>query len=209
MTRALQFAGLAIGVAALILQFVITVPASIAAGRGLAGSVVFYLSFFTILTNIGAVLVHIAWLGGRPAFFRRPSVRACMAVSIATVMVVYHAVLARLWQPEGLFLLCDVLLHTVTPLLYLAWWLLAGADGSSRWRDVPRWMVYPLLYLAYALARGRIAGEVPYPFLDVSANGAGGVALASLGVFALFLVLSMAAILADRAVSRFRNPSSQ
>ncbi len=30
------------------------------AGRSFVGSLVFYFSFFTILTNIGAVLVHVS-----------------------------------------------------------------------------------------------------------------------------------------------------
>lgn len=209
MSKALALAGLAVGLVALALQLAITLPASMTAGRSLAGSLVFYFSFFTILTNIGVVGVHLATLGGRPAFFREPSVRACMAVAIVMVMVVYHAVLARLWQPQGLFLVCDMLLHTVTPLIYLAWWLVAGADGSLSVRHIPRWIVYPALYLVYALARGHVAGEVPYPFLDAAANGWTGVLLASLGVFALFLVLSAAAILADRGISRFRKPLSQ
>ena len=37
------------------------------AGRSLLGSIVFYFSFFTILTNIGAVLVHTSLLS--PSFY--------------------------------------------------------------------------------------------------------------------------------------------
>ena len=48
MARALQIAGLIAGVIGLVVQFLITVPASLEAGRSLAGSVVFYFSFFTI-----------------------------------------------------------------------------------------------------------------------------------------------------------------
>jgi hypothetical protein len=211
MGRFLQVAGLVIGLAGLVLQFCITIPASMDAGRTLAGSVVFYFSFFTILTNIGAVLVHTsllsstgyAWL---PAF-AGPRMRAGVAVSITLVFIVYATVLAQLWQPQGLFLLCDVLLHYVTPVLFVLWWLISGADGRTRWSDISRWMLYPIAYLVYALARAPLAGEVPYPFLDVAKNGAASVAISALVTTGLFLVLCVVAVLADRGVSRIRASS--
>ena len=210
MGRFLQVAGLVIGLAGLVLQFCISIPASMEAGRSLLGSIVFLFSFFTILTNIGAVLVHAsllsssgyAWL---PAF-AGPRIRAGVAVSITLVFIVYATVLAQLWQPQGLFLLCDVLLHYVTPVLFVLWWLVAGADGRTRWSDISWWMAYPIAYLAYALARAPIAGEVPYPFLDVAKNGAVSVALSALAVTGVFLVLCILAVLADKGVARLRAP---
>jgi len=208
MGRFLQIAGLVIGLAALVLQFSISIPASMAAGRGLVGSTVFYFSFFTILTNIAAVLVHAALVSPSgyawfPAF-AGPRMRAGVAVSITLVFIVYAAVLARLWQPQGLFLLCDVLLHYVTPVIFVLWWLIAGADGATRWRDISWWMIYPLAYLAYALIRAPFAGEVPYPFLDVSKNGATSVAITALAITGLFIGLSVLAVLADHRIARLR-----
>jgi hypothetical protein len=208
MGRFLQIAGLVTGLVGLVLQICITVPAAMEAGRGFLGSVVFYLSFFTILTNIGAVLVHAslsspsgyAWF---PAF-AGSRVRAGVAVAISLVFIVYATVLARLWAPEGLFLLCDILLHYVAPALFVLWWLTAGADGTTRWRDISWWMIYPLAYLAYVLLRAPIAGEVPYPFLDVAKNGAASVAVSALAITGLFLALCVLAVLADHAVARLR-----
>ncbi|QKD04149.1 Pr6Pr family membrane protein [Mesorhizobium loti] len=204
MGRFLQVAGLVIGLAGLVLQFCITIPASMEAGRSLLGSIVFYFSFFTILTNISAVLIYTsllsssfyAWL---PAF-AGPRMRGGVAVSITLVFIVYATVLARLWQPQGLFLLCDVLLHYVTPVLFVLWWLVAGADGRTRLRDVSWWVLYPIAYLVYALARAPFAGEVPYPFLDVAKNGATSVALAALSITALFLVICVVAVFIDRGI---------
>ena len=208
MGRFLQIAGLVIGLIALVLQFAISIPASMAAGRSLLGSIVFLFSFFTILTNIAAVLVHAslvspsgyAWF---PAFAGK-RMRAGVAVAITLVFIVYAAVLSGLWQPQGLVLLCDVLLHYVTPLIFVLWWLIAGADGTTRWRDISWWMIYPLAYLAYALIRAPFAGEVPYPFLDVARNGDASVALASLAITALFVGLSALAVLVDHGIGRLR-----
>jgi hypothetical protein len=211
MGRFLQIAGLVVGLIGLVLQTCITIPASMEAGRSLLGSFVFLFSFFTILTNIGAVLVHTsllspsgyAWL---PAF-AGPRIRGGVAVSIALVFIVYATVLAQLWQPQGLFLLCDVLLHYVSPVLFVLWWLVAGADGKTGWGDISWWMAYPIAYLAYALARAPIAGEVPYPFLDVAKNGAASVALAALAITGVFLALCIVAVLADKGIARIRTPS--
>ncbi|RUX94084.1 MULTISPECIES: Pr6Pr family membrane protein [unclassified Mesorhizobium] len=210
MGRFLQIAGLVIGLAGLVLQFCITIPASMEAGRSLLGSIVFLLSFFTILTNIGAVLVYTsllspsgyAWL---PAF-AGPRMRAGVAVSIALVFTIYATVLAQLWQPQGLFLLCDVLLHYVTPVLFVLWWLISGTDGRTRWSDISWWVLYPIAYLIYALTRAPFAGEVPYPFLDVAKNGAASVAISALAITGLFLVLCVVAVLADHGVARTRAP---
>lgn len=208
MSRLLQKAGLVIGLIGLVLQFAITIPASMAAGRSLLGSIVFYFSFFTILTNIAAMLVHASLLSPAgyawfPAFAGR-RMRAGVAVAITLVFIVYSTALARLWAPEGLFLLCDILLHYVTPLVFVLWWLIAGADGSTRWRDISWWMIYPLAYLAYALIRAPFAGEAPYPFLDVAKNGAASVAISALTTTALFLVLCALAVLVDHGIARLR-----
>ncbi|MBB6407523.1 Pr6Pr family membrane protein [Mesorhizobium sangaii] len=211
MGRFLQIVGLVIGLAGLVLQFCISIPASMEAGRSLLGSVVFLFSFFTILTNIGAVLVHTsllsstgyAWL---PAF-AGSRMRAGIAVSITLVFIVYATILAQLWQPQGLFLLCDVLLHYVTPVLFVLWWLVAGANGRTRWGDISWWMLYPVAYLIYALARAPFAGEVPYPFLDVAKNGAASVAISAAAITGLFLVLCVVAVLVDHGVARIRTSS--
>ncbi|MER8373764.1 Pr6Pr family membrane protein [Mesorhizobium sp. M1338] len=211
MGRFLRIAGLVIGLAGLILQFCISIPASMEAGRGLLGSIIFVLSFFTILTNIGAVLVYTsllsstgyAWL---PAF-AGTRMRAGVAVSIALVFIIYATVLAQLWQPRGLFLFSDVLLHYVTPVLFVLWWLISGADGRTRWSDISWWVLYPVAYLIYALARAPLAGEVPYPFLDVAKNGAASVAISAAAITGLFIVLGVVAILADHGVARTRASS--
>lgn len=204
--RPLQWAGLVIGIAAIALQFAISVPASIAAGRSVVGSLVWFFSFFTILTNILAVLVHAAALRSSAGLLGRAPARGCVAASMALVMIVYHFLLAGLWAPQGLFLLCDVALHYVTPILYLCWWGLAGSDGTLRWSDPARWLAYPLAYTAWALGRGAVAGEVPYPFLALD-RGVAALAVNIAAIAALFLVLGLAVVLADHLFNRTGSPA--
>ena len=201
MARLLQWIGFLAGLGGLVLQFSLTLPAAIEAGRSLAGSIVFFFSFFTVLTNILVMLAHAAGLGltgNRLAFLQRPLVRAGLVPAIALVGLVYFFVLSALWQPEGWWRVADTTLHYVTPVIYTAWWLIAGRDGTSRWRSPFLWLVWPLTYLAYALARAPIAGEVPYPFLDYMQNGWQQVAGAIGGLLILFIGLGLAVVALDR-----------
>jgi hypothetical protein len=206
--KAAAIAGLVVGLAALILQFCLTIPAGVEAGRSLAGAIVFFFSFFTILTNMAVVAVYAADVFERPAqpgFFARSRVRAGVAVAIAAVCLVYIFVLAPLWRPEGLSRLADILLHYVTPILFILWWLLLVADGTTRWRDIPWWLAYPLLYVVYVMGRAPIAGEVPYPFLDLSNNSAAKVLESAFGILVLFVVLGASTVLADHVIAAAKN----
>lgn len=205
MDRALAALGLVVGLAGLAAQVAWSVPAYVDAGRSVPGAILAILGYFTILTNIAVVLVYGAALAGRPAFFARPGTRAAVAMSITVVCIVYHLVLASLWQPQGLLLFADTTLHYVTPLLYLVWWLAFGRGGASRWTDLPRWLIYPLAYLAYALANGGLTGIYPYPFIDVGARGAANVAISTGFMLALFALVGLVVIGADRMLPPSRS----
>lgn len=210
--RALPLAGLVAGLAGILLQAAISIPAGMEAGRSLPGAVVWFFSFFTILSNIAVLLVHARTVTGERSgmlqLFGTARVRAGVAVAITIVMLVYAAILSHQWQPTGLFFVCDVLLHYVTPLLYLAWWLCWGTDGATRWRDLVAWVSAPLIYLAYVLIRAPIAGEVPYPFLDWAKEGWASVAVAASTIMVLFVVLGSVAIVADHAIARWTGRKS-
>ena len=196
--------GLLVTAAALLLQFWLTIPTRMATGDSLVGSLVFFFSYFTILTNMMVAAVYLSavtgwrWLG----WWRRPWVRAMVAGSILVVMIVYHLLLAGLVRDEFLWQLADRTLHYVDPLLYAVWWLLAVPHGTLRWGDLPRMLVYPGAYLLWALGRGAVTSLYPYPFVDVTALGYGQVVLNCLGVLAAFVLFYAAAIGVDRWLGR-------
>lgn len=43
--------------------------------------------------------------------------------------------------------------------------------GHLRFRHIGAWVIYPLVYFAYALLRGDLLGQYQYPFIDVSTLG--------------------------------------
>ena len=209
MVRLLTIAGFAIGLFALLLQLWLTIPARMAAGHGVLEAIVFYFSFFTILSNIAAVGVYagvlfpgkvklLDWLNGAI-----PS--STIAVCITIVGLVYATVLAKIWAPEGLFWLCDVFLHYAAPVIFVLWWLLAGRSGTLRFADAIKFLPAPILYLIYALVRGAFTGTYPYPFLDVATFGNATVAVNCLGVAVLFFVFSLLAVLLDRNLPAPKN----
>lgn len=199
--------GLILGIAALVLQFQITIPASMDAGRSLGLSIVFYFSFFTILTNISLVLIYAARLFTKTAWlkpFAQPWVRATAAAAITLVMVFYHFVLAQLWQPQGLFWLADVTLHYATPLIYLAWFAGFARSGTLAFQKIPTMLMPPIIYLAYTFVRGAIVGEYPYPILDVTQHGYAGVLMNSLLLLTALVILNAIAVLVDRTAAKSR-----
>lgn len=197
--RAVAAAGLAVSALAVLIQLPLGVQRMTEAGMSTPGAIVAFFSYFTILTNIFAVLVYAAALSARRmAFFGRPAVRACAVVSIVVVGLVYHFVLSQLWAPQGLRYATDIMLHYAAPVLMLAWWLAYGRSGSLSWATLPVLLGYPAGYFAYVLIRAPIAGQVPYPFLDYWTNGWSAVARSALGIAALFVILGALAILADR-----------
>lgn len=186
---------------AVALQFALTLDLALDNGRGIAGGVLLYLGYFTILTNalvalaLAAPLVAPdAWLG---RFFARRRVLAGVAAAIAVVGIVYSLALRHIWDPQGWQRVADHLLHDVVPLLFLAYWWYAVPKARLRAADIPRWLAYPVAYLAYILARGAATGLYPYPFIDVNALGYAGAIRNALVLVAGFVVVGFVLIALD------------
>jgi hypothetical protein len=150
------------------------------ADLGSIGQAISYLSqFFTILTNLLVMLAMVWVASGRALSF---TLVTALTAAIVTVGVVYHLVLAQLWEPTGLVWLADHFVHTIVPALMFFWWLGFADKRSARWSDAAVCVVWLLAYCAYALVRGEFSRFYPYPFLDVATLGFGRVMLNSIGL---------------------------
>jgi hypothetical protein len=198
--------GLAIGVAALVLQFGLTVPAFLSAGRWLPDALITFFSFYTILTNLVLVLIYLSALTAAPwlDIFRHPVTRAMMVAVMALVCGFYHLLLSGLWQPEGLFRIADVTLHYITPIVYALWWLFVSPHGGLRWLDIGVMLVPTLVYFFYILVRGVIVSEYPYPILEANNLGYGAVFINALVVAAVLAVLCSLVVALDHLLARRR-----
>ena len=160
----------------------------------LATTLIQFISYFTILTNILVALYFtLLWL--RPSsrwgqFFSKANNSTAVAVYITIVGLVYNIILRSLWKPEGMQKLVDELLHTVIPLYFILYWVLFVPKNSLGWKNVFNWLLYPFVYLIYILIRGSVTGLYPYPFIDVSIIGFSQALTNCRLVFIAFLVIS-------------------
>ena len=178
---------------AILLQYYLTVTKP---GAPFIEATVRYFSFFTILTNIlVALALTLPWLA-------RPSVRTAILTYIIIVAVIYHYLLAKLWNPQGWQLLADTIEHVVTPSLYVIDWVLFVPKGTVRWKSAFVWLIYPLVYAVYSLIHGAVTGFYPYPFINVGEFGYDKIVL-NMGVLVLvFFGLGLALIGIDRRMGR-------
>lgn len=171
-------------------------------GASLLGGLVSFFSFFTVLTNTLVAVVLTCEQTARESvakrWFLRPSVSSGIAVSIAVVALAYSLLLRHLWHPEGWQLLADELLHDILPLLFLVYWWCCVPKGTLRLWHIPLWVIYPLVYFAYALLRGHLLGAYTYPFIDVSTLGYPQVFLNAGGILAGFVAIALVIVGLDR-----------
>jgi len=168
----------------------------------LTGGLVSFFSYFTVLSNTLVATVLTCETTSRESAARRwflqPWVSSGVAVSIAVVGLAYNVLLRHLWHPEGWQWLADELLHDVMPLLFLGYWWCCVPKGTLRLGHIALWVIYPLVYFAYALLRGHLLAAYPYPFIDVEKLGYPQVFINAGGLLAGFVVIALLLIALDR-----------
>jgi hypothetical protein len=183
----------ALGWFAIALQY--SLIASTRSGPELVIWTINFFSYFTIITNLlVALAMTLPWLAPQSRlgqWFMRPSVRTVLMGYIIVVAVVYHVMLRNRFQPQGLRLLCDVILHYVTPTLFVLDWLLFVPKRGLSWKLALGGLVLPVLYVAWTLLHGAIAGFYPYPFLNVTRLGYEQVLMNITGLVVGFVVLML------------------
>lgn len=181
-----------------------------------AHAIVKFFSFFTVLSNIavGTVLAASLLAPDRPPgrWARRAGSRVAVGVYIVVTAAIYHTLLAGLWRPAGAQLAADILLHTVTPILFLIDFLVFPPTEAARWGSAWKALVFPLAYGAWSLVHGAVTGFYPYPFLDVAKRGYGAVLVTMLlmgaGFYAVTLALTGLQHLQRRLTRTARTPIS-
>ncbi|MEO7213557.1 Pr6Pr family membrane protein [Mucilaginibacter sp.] len=186
-------------------QFYTSVPAYLAKGRTLVGTLVELFSFFTIQTNILAAICFTAIAVGysQTAFFKRRGTLTSGAVNISIVALVFNLVLRSTYHPVGLASLSNELVHVITPALFIIYWLAFVPKDNINWKDGFSWLWYPACYLAYILIRGAICGLYPYFFLDTGKYGYPKVALNIGGLLIVFLIMDMLYIFIAKLINRY------
>ena len=151
--------------------------------------------FFTIISNLALAITMTAVALGRRV---SPVVLGGLTLAILLVGIVYGTLLRGLHPLSGLPLIANYLLHDVSPTAMAAYWLLFVPRGRLRWIAPWYWVLFPGAYLIYALIRGHLDHNYPYPFIDVGKLGWTQVALNSGGIALGFILAGFLLVWIDR-----------
>jgi hypothetical protein len=157
-------------------------------------------AFFTITTNL-LVAVVFTGLAANRTVLRADWIVGGTMLSILLVGVIYALLLHGLTELSGGGVVANVLLHMVTPAIVLLFWIFLARKGGLAWHHPLLWAVYPLVYLAYALARGAATGKYAYPFINVNELGWGRTMLNAAAIAVAFLLCSFAVVWIDRRLA--------
>lgn len=153
-----------------------------------------FLSFYTILTNSLVAIYFTATLFRQKkenlSYLYKPGILTAVTVYITIVGLVYQILLRHIWAPTGMQMIVDEFLHTLIPLFVIIFWYLYEDKSQVSYKQIPRWLIYPLLYLAFILIRGYFSGFYPYPFIDVGKLGLPKVLINGAGLMVFFLGIS-------------------
>ena len=166
-----------------------------------------FFAFFTIDTNIIVALCFtFIFLGNTTRlgrFFSKASTVTAITVYITIVGIVYNVILRSLWEPEGMQKIVDELLHSVTPVLFIIFWLIFVPIEQLKWKNAFPWLIYPIVYMTYAILHGAITKFYPYPFVDVNKLGYNKALLNTSGVLLIIFLLSLALIGTGKIMKKF------
>lgn len=187
---------------ALALQFGLVMAKAAELGLPSVAAVVAYASFFTIQVNLLVAVVTSLAAAGVPRMSTRSRMTSAIAAYMVSGGIIFFVMLRPVWLHHGLQLVADILLHYVTPVLYVAFWLAAVPKRDLRWRDAAVWLIYPWVYFLAVLALGVSSGFYPYPFIDLPALGAEKVALNVTALTGLGLAVGLLVVALGRAFDR-------
>ncbi|MBN2638994.1 MAG: Pr6Pr family membrane protein [Bacteroidales bacterium] len=160
-------------------------------------TIVRFFSYFTILTNTLVAVYFTAITFSNPVqktFYQKPGFLTAVSLYITVVGLVYQIVLRPLWSPTGLQFIVDETLHSVIPVMTIIFWIFYEEKETVRYKMIPGWLIFPLVYFFLVLIRGSISGFYPYPFVNMDQLGIERVIVNAVMLLLLFIVLGAAFI---------------
>ncbi len=210
MKRKISFVFAIIGWLAILTSYFLMIKNRVAP---VAETTIRFFSFFTILTNL-LITIYFSYHAitrnfSQKKIFGKPGSLSAIAVYITIVGLVYQVTLRHIWNPTGLQMIVEEVLHLVIPVCVIAFWYFFENKKVINWGQIPKWLIYPLIYLIYVLLRGKISGFYPYPFINVSVLGLQRVLQNSIILVALFLTFSMIFVGIGKLLSKNKRTTSQ
>jgi len=171
------------------------------------GTLLRFFAFFTIDTNIIVALCFtFIFLGNKTSlgrFFSKASTVTAITVYITIVGIVYNVILRSEWDPQGMQKIVNELLHSVIPALFIIFWLIFVPIEQLQWKNAFPWLIYPAIYIAYAIIHGAITKFYPYSFVDVNKLGYNKALLNAGGILLIIFLLSFSLIATGKLMRKF------
>lgn len=181
--------------ATVIAQYVLAIENRV---DSIGATTVRFLSYFTILTNSLVAIYMTFYALQRPnritQICNTPGTLTAITGYIFIVGLVYQILLRHIWEPKGFQRLVDELLHSIIPIVTLLFWFAYENKAEVRFKQVNKWLIYPLAYLIWILTRGYFMKDYPYPFVNVTALGLPTVLRNSFGLLFVFVAVSVSFI---------------
>lgn len=156
--------------------------------------------FFTMITNAALAVTFTGIASGTPCC-THPRALTGLTLSILLVGIVYNLLLQGTDTLVGHEVQANILLHRAAPTLALIYWFACVRKGHLGHRDPLLWSIYPIAYLAYALARAAAGDGYAYPFIDPAGQGWSGVAVTVTGIALGFMGAGYALFWIDRKLA--------
>lgn len=104
--------------------------------------------------------------------------------------LVFFIILEPLWVETGFLLVGSICLHYINPILIIIYTISNRSGLSVSLIDSFTWIIYPIIYLIFALVHGLITGDYLYPFFQITEIGIFIYMIVVFGLIILFCVLS-------------------
>ena len=168
-----------------------------------------YFTFFTItsclLTGVALIIGGLRVLRNRSETKFLTLFRLTMASSMVIVGVIYNALLTDSVDERDIGydwpVIPNLILHTYMPILVFLEWLLSRTAVPLKLKSAFWVLVYPLVWLAFAITRGFITGWWAYWFIDPQ-YGYATMVQWILTIAAFFVVLAIGLLPAQKAIAK-------
>ena len=133
--------------------------------------------YYTMQTNLFVAI----WLTLAAFAFLFPTLqekltgflRGAITLYITITFLVFAIMLSSIYHPTGIDAFTNISSHYIVPILFIIDWLLTEKETEYKWLLLAYWIIYPILYLIFAIIHGTIYGNYLYFFLDISELGLG------------------------------------
>lgn len=179
----------------------------------------FRISFLYKFTNLSNLVLVIYFWAASIRQFRGlepnnepylPKVKHALLLAISVTCLVAHFLLDNgMVFKDGIFQPDMLALHYIVPIGAILDWIIFDKKGFMSFSEPPAWLIFPLVYLAYAFlmvlgfgVNMSDASRWPYPFLDLDAKGIPGVATMIAILLVAFIILGFIYVAIDKLMSR-------